>query len=112
MLMEAFDRIRERLQHQPIVLFLKGTPDKPMCQGSADAVSALQSVNAEYLSVNLQTDPIIRAYLPKFSEFPTFPQLFMMGEFVGGADVVKDLESSGDLENMVNACRTPSVING
>lgn len=83
-----------------------------MCQGSADAVDALRSVNADYFSVNLQTDPIIRAYLPKFSEFPTFPQLFMMGEFVGGADVVRDLQSSGDLQHMVDACRTPSVING
>ena len=108
--MQVVDRINNQLAVHPIVLFMKGTPGRPMCQGSQAAVEALKACNAVFHCIDLQKDPEVRAYLPKFSNLRRFPQLFMQGELIGSADIVVDLWHQGELAAMVEQCQSPQAI--
>jgi monothiol glutaredoxin len=99
--MDVTDRIRQTVTTHPIVLFMKGTPQFPMCGFSSKAVQALKACSAQFVSVNVLEDPDIRANLPRYSNWPTFPQLFINGELIGGCDIVIDLQTSGELALMV-----------
>jgi len=99
--MSAMDRINAELQAHPIVLFMKGTPQFPMCGFSSRAVDALKACGAEFHAINVLEDPEIRANLPRFSNWPTFPQLFVNGELIGGCDIVVELHESGELKRML-----------
>src|ERR1041384_4504556 len=99
--MDVLDRIKTHVESQPIVLFMKGTPQFPMCGFSSRAAQALKSVGAEYASVNVLEDAEVRANLPRYSNWPTFPQLFINGELIGGCDITIELYDSGELERMV-----------
>ncbi|HET7843172.1 MAG TPA: Grx4 family monothiol glutaredoxin [Xanthomonadales bacterium] len=99
--MEVMDRIRETIGSRPIVLFMKGTPQFPMCGFSSRVVQALNAVGAQYGHVNVLEDPEVRANLPRFSNWPTFPQLFINGELIGGCDITLELYEKGELRNMV-----------
>lgn len=99
--MEIMERIRSTVESNPIVLFMKGTPEYPMCGFSSRAVKALNDVGASFVSVNVLGDPEVRANLPRFSNWPTFPQLFIAGELIGGCDITVELQESGDLERIV-----------
>ncbi len=85
--MDINEQIRAMLAEHPIVLFMKGTPQFPMCGFSSRAVQALTQAGAEFLAVNVLADPQIRAALPHFANWPTFPQLFIQGELIGGCDI-------------------------
>jgi monothiol glutaredoxin len=98
--MDAVKRIKAIVAGHPIVLFMKGTPEFPMCGFSARAVQALQAADARYFAVNVLEDPELRASLPRFSNWPTFPQLFIQGELIGGCDIVEDLHAAGELRKM------------
>ena len=100
--METTDRIRGIVEGNPIVLFMKGTPQFPMCDFSSRTAQALAAVGAKYHSVNVLEDPEIRANLPRFSNWPTFPQLFINGELIGGCDITVELYESGELQSMVS----------
>ena len=89
----------------PIVLFMKGTPQFPMCGFSSRAVQCLKNTGASFHSVNVLEDPEVRANLPQFANWKTFPQLFVHGELIGGSDIVADLETSGELKRMVDEAR-------
>ena len=96
------DRIRAEIEAHPIVLFMKGTPQFPMCGFSSRAVQALMAAGAVSLrTVNVLEEPEIRANLPRFSNLPTFPQLFINGELIGGCDIVMELFESGELKRIV-----------
>ncbi|KAF1706525.1 monothiol glutaredoxin, Grx4 family [Pseudoxanthomonas sangjuensis] len=98
----AMERIQAIVDGQPIVLFMKGTPEFPMCGYSSSAVRALQSAGAERLyTVNVLEEPEIRANLPRYSNWPTFPQLFIHGELIGGCDITLELLESGELQRIV-----------
>src|SRR5690349_4000303 len=99
--MEVVDRIKSTLSEHPIVLFMKGTPQFPMCGFSSRTAQALKAVNADYHSVNVLEDPEIRANLPRYSNWPTFPQLFIHGELIGGCDITMELYESGELQRIV-----------
>ena len=99
--MDVLDRIRETVSDNPIVLFMKGTPQFPMCGFSSRAAQALKKAGAHFESVNVLEDPEIRANLPRYSNWPTFPQLFINGELIGGCDIVVELDESGELGRMV-----------
>ncbi len=99
--MDVTERIRQTLQDQPIVLFMKGTPQFPMCGFSSRTVQALKAVSAQFAAVNVLEDPDIRANLPRYSNWPTFPQLFINGELIGGCDITLELQDSGELARMV-----------
>jgi monothiol glutaredoxin len=95
------DRIRSEIEGQPIVLFMKGTPQFPMCGFSSRSVQALKAAGAQLHTVNVLEEPEIRANLPRFSDWPTFPQLFINGELIGGCDITVELSESGELARIV-----------
>ncbi len=99
--MDVMQRIAKIVEEHPIVLFMKGTPQFPMCGFSARTVQALKSAGARFHSVNVLEDPEIRANLPQFANWKTFPQLYIHGELIGGCDITVDLEVSGELKRMV-----------
>lgn len=99
--MDINDRIQSLVAAHPIVLFMKGTPQFPMCGFSSRTVQALKAVGAQIHSINVLEDPDIRANLPRFSNWPTFPQLFIHGELIGGCDITLELYDSGELARMV-----------
>ena len=102
-LQPAMERIQSIVDSQPIVLFMKGTPEFPMCGYSSQAVRALQSAGAERMRVvNVLEEPEIRANLPRYSNWPTFPQLFIHGELIGGCDITLELFESGELQRIVS----------
>jgi monothiol glutaredoxin len=103
--MDTFDRIKQTVHDHSIVLFMKGTPQFPMCGFSSRASQVLKAVGADYASVNVLEDPEMRANLPRFSNWPTFPQLFINGALIGGCDITLELYESGELERMVKEAR-------
>ncbi|MCB1560102.1 MAG: Grx4 family monothiol glutaredoxin [Xanthomonadales bacterium] len=99
--MTAMDRIQAEISAHPVILFMKGTPQFPMCGFSSRAVQALKDCGATFHAVNVLEDPEIRANLPRFSNWPTFPQLFVNGELIGGCDIVVELHGKGELARIV-----------
>lgn len=100
--MSVMDRIQTEVDSHPVVLFMKGTPQFPMCGFSSRAVQALKQAGArELYTVNVLEDPEVRANLPRFSNWPTFPQLFIHGELIGGCDITLELHESGELARMI-----------
>jgi monothiol glutaredoxin len=99
--MDVLDRIRQTVSENPIVLYMKGTPQFPMCGFSSRAAQALKKAGANFESVNVLEDPEVRANLPRYSNWPTFPQLFINGELIGGCDILLELDESGELGRMV-----------
>ncbi len=100
--MDAMDRIRSVIDDNPVVIFMKGTPDFPQCGFSARAVQALKSCGSDFAYVNIYEDEEIYRALPQFANWPTFPQIYISGELIGGCDIVMDLFNSGELPKMVN----------
>lgn len=101
--MPVLERIQAEVESHPIVLFMKGTPQFPMCGFSSRAVQALKTAGAEDIyTVNVLEQPEIRANLPRFSNWPTFPQLFIHGELIGGSDITLELFESGELQRIVS----------
>ena len=99
--MDVIDRIRQTVSDNPVVLFMKGTPQFPMCGFSSRAAQALKTSGAHFASVNVLEDPEVRANLPRYSNWPTFPQLFIHGELIGGCDITMELYESGELDRLV-----------
>jgi monothiol glutaredoxin len=99
--MTVNERIAAILAEHPIVLFMKGTPQFPMCGFSARAVEVLKDCGARFHSVNVLADPEIRAQLPRYADWPTFPQLFINGELIGGCDITVELHQQGELQQML-----------
>ncbi len=97
----VMDRIKAEVEAHPIVLFMKGTAQFPMCGFSSKATQALKAAGAQLHTINVLEDPEIRANLPRYSDWPTFPQLFINGELIGGSDITVELYESGDLALMV-----------
>ncbi len=100
--MAVLDRIQAEVDNHPIVLFMKGTPQFPMCGFSSRTVQVLREAGAkDFRAINVLEDPEIRANLPRFSNWPTFPQLFIHGELIGGCDIALELHESGELARMI-----------
>jgi monothiol glutaredoxin len=100
---DVVSRIKTHISTSPAVLFMKGTPDFPQCGFSAQAVQALRAngVNS-FHAVNIFEDPELREALKKFSNWPTYPQLYVKGELVGGCDIVLDMHRSGELKKLLS----------
>ena len=99
--MDIIERIKSTVESAPIVLFMKGTPQFPMCGFSSRTSKVLKAIGAPFVSVNVLEDPEVRANLPRYSNWPTFPQLFINGELIGGCDIVSELYESGELARIV-----------
>ncbi|MGO9908317.1 MAG: Grx4 family monothiol glutaredoxin [Solirubrobacteraceae bacterium] len=92
------EQIQTAIDENPVLLFMKGTPEQPMCGFSARTVAILQSVGQPFAAVNVLPDPRIRQELSALSNWPTIPQLFIDGELVGGCDIVTEMYESGELQ--------------
>ena len=99
--MDVLERIKQQVSDNPIILYMKGTPDFPQCGFSSRAVQALNACGVEYAFVNIYEDEEVYRALPKFANWPTFPQLYVKGELVGGCDITLDLHQSGELKKML-----------
>lgn len=98
---EINDRIRQMLDSNPVLLFMKGTPDFPQCGFSAAAVRALQAANASFSHVNIFEEPELREALKAYSNWPTYPQLYVKGELIGGSDIIIEMMKNGELKELV-----------
>ncbi len=94
-------RIEEQLNSHDILLYMKGTPDFPQCGFSGQAVAALNAVGKPYAFVNIFEDEEIRQGLKEYSNWPTFPQLYVKGELIGGSDIVVEMYHSGELKKLI-----------
>ena len=106
--MSILERIQAEIEGHPVVLFMKGTPQFPMCGFSSRTVQALRAAGADMATlhtVNVLEEPEIRANLPRYSNWPTFPQLFINGELIGGCDIALELFESGELARMLAETR-------
>lgn len=99
----VFDRIRSEIDSHSVVLFMKGTPIFPQCGFSALAVQVLSHLGVKFKSIDVLTEPRIREGIKQFSNWPTIPQLYVDKEFVGGADIIREMYESGELAAMFEA---------
>ncbi len=99
--MDVTERIKSELGSGPVVLFMKGTPDFPQCGFSAQTVAALRACGAEFKSFNIFEDPELRDALKRFSSWPTYPQLYVKGELVGGCDIALEMYRTGELKKLL-----------
>jgi monothiol glutaredoxin len=95
------DAISEAIRDHEVILFMKGTPERPMCGFSARTVAALDALGREFAAVDVLPDPRIRQELSALSNWPTIPQLFVRGELVGGCDIVTEMYESGELAQVL-----------
>ncbi len=95
------ERIRNEVAAHPIVLYMKGTPDFPMCGFSAQVVQVLRQIGSAFHSVNVLEDQEVREGIKQYANWPTIPQLYVQGEFVGGCDIVTEMYQNGELSPML-----------
>ena len=99
--MDVVERIKAELGSSPVVLFMKGTPDFPQCGFSAQTVAALRAVGAEFSYVNIFEEPEMREALKRLSNWPTYPQLYVKGELIGGCDIALEMYRNGELKQLL-----------
>jgi monothiol glutaredoxin len=100
------DAVQQAIDENPVILFMKGTPDQPMCGFSARTAGALQALGAPFAAVDILPDPRIRQELSALSNWPTIPQLFVNGELVGGCDIVTEMYETGELAQVLGVEQT------
>ena len=94
----VFDRIKQDVTSNPVVLYMKGTPVFPQCGFSAAVVQILSELGVKFKGIDVLTDPEIRQGIKEFSSWPTIPQLYVKGEFVGGCDIIREMFQEGELQ--------------
>jgi len=99
--MELKEQIINDINNNPVILYMKGTQDMPMCGFSNSVVQVLNQYGVEFKDVNVLEDPEIRVKLSEYSNWPTIPQLFINGELIGGADITIEMHNSGELKTML-----------
>jgi monothiol glutaredoxin len=99
--MDVLERIKEQVEHNPVVIYMKGTPQFPMCGFSSRAAAALQECGVPFAYVNVLADPEIFENLPRFADWPTFPQIYIDGELIGGCDITLEMHQNGELKKMM-----------
>ena len=99
--MDVIEQIKSTLAENPVILFMKGSPEFPQCGFSMRTAEALKACNVEFSYVDILASPEIRTNLPRVSNWPTFPQVFINGELIGGCDIVLDLYQKGELQTML-----------
>ena len=105
--MDVLDRIREQVESNSIVIYMKGTPQMPMCGFSSRASQALSACGVEYAYVNVLADPEIFENLPRFANWPTFPQIYVNGELIGGHDILMEMYQKGELKPLLESAAKP-----
>ena len=100
--MDIEQEIKEQISSNPILLYMKGSPDSPQCGFSSKATQLLISCGKPFSFVDIHSNPEIRANLPKVSNWPTFPQLFVDGDLVGGSDIMVEMDENGELQKLID----------
>ena len=101
--MEIMETIQQQVENNPVLIYMKGSPDQTQCGFSAQATQALMACGEKFAYIDILSNPDIRANLPQYSEWPTFPQLFVGGELVGGCDIITEMYQSGELQPLVKS---------
>ena len=99
--MDIIERIKQQVETHPVIIYMKGTPQLPQCGFSSRTIEALKSMEVEFAFVNVLSDPEIFQNLPRYADWPTFPQVYVDGELIGGCDITLEMHATGDLEKMV-----------
>lgn len=99
--MNIAEKIKETINNNPVVLYMKGTADFPQCGFSSRVVQILRQCGVNFLGINVLEDPEIRQGIKDFANWPTIPQLYIQGEFLGGCDIVSEMYDSGELQNLL-----------
>ena len=99
------ERIKQQLSAHPVLLYMKGSPDFPQCGFSARVTGILRALGTEFAYVNIFEDPELREALKVYSSWPTYPQLYVKGELIGGCDIAMELYESGELEQLIEQAR-------
>ena len=105
-LMEVKEKIKEMLDKNPVMLFMKGTPEQPMCGFSKRVSEILKFIKVSFSSFDVLTDENIRSGVKEYAQWPTIPQLYVKGEFIGGCDIVQEQFESGELEKILSEFKT------
>ena len=100
--MNTAERIQQEIDSNRVMLYMKGTPDSPMCGFSQTVVAVLKQLNVDFASTNVLQDMEIREGIKVFSDWPTIPQLYVNGQFVGGCDIVVEMFESGELQQLLH----------
>ncbi len=103
--MDTVTKIKQQLADNPVLLYMKGSPKLPQCGFSARAVQCIDACGVNFASVDVLANPDIRQTLPQVSNWPTFPQLYVHGELVGGSDIIAELYERGELASLLQASR-------
>ena len=101
--MEVMEFIKQQVETNPVVIFMKGTPDFPQCGFSARTAQALAACGEKFVAVNIFENPEVHRNLPSYSNWPTFPQVFIDGQLVGGCDITLEMFQRGELQKLVKA---------
>ena len=107
--MSVQDTIREQVTGHPVVLYMKGSPVFPQCGFSAAVVEVLSRLGVKFKGIDVLTDPGVRDGIKQFSNWPTIPQLYVKGEFVGGCDIVREMYASGELSQLLQEKGVPTA---
>jgi len=100
--MSVLEELETQVKANPILLYMKGSPDAPQCGFSSKASQILIACGKPFSFVDILSNPEIRANLPEYSDWPTFPQLFINGELVGGSDIIAEMHESGNLQELID----------
>lgn len=101
--MDVLETIKQQIAENPVILYMKGSPNAPQCGFSARASQAVMACGQRFAYVDILSNPDIRSELPKFANWPTFPQLWVKGELIGGCDIVTEMHEKGELKPLIDA---------
>jgi monothiol glutaredoxin len=99
--MDIIDTIKAQIEDNSILLYMKGSPNQPQCGFSARTVQALMACGERFAYVDILSDPDVRTNLPKYANWPTFPQLWVGGELIGGCDIIEEMAGTGELQTLI-----------
>lgn len=105
--MDVMDTIKQQIEQNPVLLYMKGSPDAPQCGFSMRTSQAVMSCGRRFAFVDVLSNPDIRQNLPKYANWPTFPQLWVNGELVGGCDIIAEMHENGELKTLIEGAAPP-----
>ena len=106
------ENIAEQVKNNPVIIYMKGSPTQPQCGFSARTGQPLMDCGREFAYIDVLSNPEIRANLPNFGNWPTFPQLWVMGELIGGCDIVSEMHENGELQTLIDGAINESAATG
>jgi monothiol glutaredoxin len=101
--MDTIEKIKQQISENPILLYMKGSPENPQCGFSARTCQALHACGATFAHIDILANPDIRQELPKYANWPTFPQLYVKGELIGGCDIIMEMFQAGELQRLLTS---------